>query len=139
MKAKAAMKPEMVAPCGMNCNLCSWVLDPGKPGCVGCRPRGRGCVHKKGLCPKLAKSGIKFCYQCGRFPCTSLLLIEKRYVKTHNYSFVENLSFIRRRGLPAFLRREAKRYSCPSCGSLLPVHSDICPHCRQRHPRTARR
>ncbi len=31
------MKREMIAPCGMNCNLCSWVLDPAKPGCIGCR------------------------------------------------------------------------------------------------------
>ena len=123
------MKREMVAPCGMNCNLCSWVLDPAKP----------GCVHKKGLCLKLAKSEVKFCYRCGRFPCASLLLIEKRYTKTHNYSFLENLNFIRRRGMPAFLRRETERYSCPSCGKLLTVHSDICPHCRRRHERKARR
>ncbi len=32
------MRRELVAPCGMNCNLCSWVLDPAKPGCAGCRP-----------------------------------------------------------------------------------------------------
>jgi len=133
------MKREMVAPCGMNCNLCSWVLDPSKPGCAGCRPRGRGCVHKKGLCPELARSEVKFCYQCGRFPCASLLLVEKRYVKTHNYSFVENLDYIRRRGMPAFLKREIKRNSCPSCGQLLTVHSDLCPHCRQRHDRKNRR
>ena len=134
-----AMKCELVAPCGMNCNLCSWVLDPSKPGCVGCRPRERGCIHKKGLCPKLAKSEIKFCYLCGQFPCASLLLIEKRYVMTHNYSFVENLNYIRRRGMPAFLRRETKRYSCPSCGKLLTVHSDRCPHCRRRFDRKKRR
>lgn len=134
-----AMKRELVAPCGMNCNLCSWVLDPCKPGCVGCRPRGRGCIHKKGLCPKLAKSEIKFCYQCGQFPCASLLLIEKRYVKTHNYSFVENLEYIRGRGMPAFLEREARRYTCPSCGKLLTVHGDKCPHCRRRHDRKNRR
>ena len=62
------MKREMVAPCGMNCNLCSWVLDPAKPGCVGCRPRGRGCIHKKGLCKKLAKEEIDFCYNATGFP-----------------------------------------------------------------------
>ncbi len=133
------MKKEMVAPCGMNCSLCSWVLDPSKPGCVGCRRRGRGCVHKKGLCPKLAGSEIKFCYLCAKFPCPSLLLIEQRYVRAHNYSFVENLNFIRQRGMPAFLKRESKRYACPSCGKLLTVHSDICPHCRQRHARRDRR
>ncbi|MBN2345194.1 MAG: hypothetical protein JXO51_02310 [Candidatus Aminicenantes bacterium] len=30
-----SMEREMLAPCGMNCNLCSWGLDPGKPGCAG--------------------------------------------------------------------------------------------------------
>jgi hypothetical protein len=133
------MKSELVAPCGMNCNLCSWVLDPAKPGCVGCRPRGRGCIHKKGLCKKLAKGEIDFWHQCEQFPCANLLLVEKRYVKSHNYSFMENLNYIRRRGMSAFLKRELKRYSCPSCGALLTVHSDICPHCRQRHNRKNRR
>lgn len=139
MPAMNVMKRVMVAPCGMNCNLCSWVLDPSKPGCVGCRRRGRGCIHKKGLCPKLAKSEIKFCYLCAKFPCPSLLLIEKRYLRAHHYSFVENLNYIRQRGMPAFLKRESKRYACPSCGKLLTVHSDICPHCRQRHARKDRR
>jgi len=133
------MKRELVAPCGMNCNLCSWVLDPAKPGCAGCRPRNRGCVHKKGLCPKLARQEINFCHACSQFPCASLLLVESRYTKTHNYSFVENLNFIRQRGIPAFLERETKRYTCPSCGRLLTVHSDLCPHCGQRHNRKNRR
>lgn len=133
------MRREMVAPCGMNCNLCSWVQDPAKPGCPGCRPRGRGCVHKKGLCTKLARREIYFCYLCGDFPCPSLSAIEARYTRTHHYSFIENLRFIRSRGLPAFLRRETKRYTCPSCGDLLTVHADKCPHCGERHNRKDRR
>lgn len=145
MKAKTlksdavAMKGELVAPCGMNCNLCSWVLDPTKPGCLGCRLRERGCIHKKGLCQKLARQEIDFCYKCDRFPCARLLQVEERYVKTYNYSFVENLNYIRRRGMPAFLRREIKRYTCPACGQLLTVHSDQCPHCGQRHNRQNKR
>jgi hypothetical protein len=135
----ASMKGDLVAPCGMNCNLCSWVLDPAKPGCVGCRPRGRGCIHKKGLCKKLAKQEIDFCYKCDQFPCADLQLVEKRYVHSHNYSFIENLNFIRQQGMPAFLRRELKRYSCPSCAKLLTVHSDKCPHCQQRFNRKNRR
>jgi hypothetical protein len=133
------MKREMVAPCGMNCNLCRWVLDPAKHECAGCRPRGRGCIYNKGLCRKLARQEIDFCYQCDRFPCERLLSVEKRYVHLYNYSQVENLNYIRRRGMPAFLERETKRYTCPSCGQLLTVHSDTCPHCRQRHARKNRR
>ena len=134
-----AMRRGMIAPCGMNCNLCSWVQDPTKPGCPGCRPRGRGCVHKKGLCGRLARREIDFCYKCDEFPCESLLAVEARYLRVHNYSFVENLRFIRSRGMPAFLRRESERYTCPACGRLLTVHSDKCPHCGHRHDRKDRR
>lgn len=133
------MRAELIAPCGMNCNLCSWVLDPSKPGCVGCRPRGRGCVHKKGLCAKLARQEISTCHTCEDFPCENLMALDARYSRTHNYSFIENLLYIRTHGMPAFLRREVKRYTCPSCGLLLTVHSDKCPHCRQRHNRKHRR
>jgi len=133
------MKRELIAPCGMNCNLCSWMLDPTKPNCIGCRPRERGCVHKKGLCPKLAKQEIDFCYKCAEFPCASLLLIEERYNRAHNYSFIENLRFIQSRGMPAFLDREIKRYTCTECGNYLTVHNDKCPHCGHRFNRKDRR
>lgn len=133
------MKPELVAPCGMNCNLCNRMLDSSKPDCKGCRPRGRGCIHKKGLCEKLANQEIDFCYKCQDFPCAALLTIEERYNRVHNYSFVENLRFIQKRGMPAFLRREQKRYSCPSCSQLLGVHSDKCLHCCSSYPRKQRR
>jgi len=142
MRSKAsgpAMRREMVAPCGMNCNLCSWVQDPAKPDCPGCRPRGRGCVHKKGLCDRLARREIDFCYRCDDFPCASLMSVEARYARAHNYSFIENLRYIRSRGMPAFLRRESERYTCPDCGRLLTVHSDKCPHCGHRYNRKDRR
>lgn len=135
----AKMRRELVAPCGMNCNLCSWVLDPSKPGCVGCRPRGRGCIHKKGLCKKLAKQEIDFCYKCKGFPCESLLIIESRYNKSYNYSFIENLKYIKKRGMPAFLKREAKRFKCKKCGKFLTIHNDRCPHCGNRCDRKDRR
>jgi len=137
--AGSVMRPEMVAPCGMNCNLCSWVLDPSKPNCLGCRPRGRGCVHKKGLCTKLARAEIAFCHRCEDFPCETLSTIDARHTRTHNYSFIENLRYIRARGLPAFLRREITRYTCPACERLLTVHSDRCSHCGHRHNREYRR
>lgn len=138
-RSRSTMRAELIAPCGMNCNLCSWVLDPSKPGCVGCRPRGRGCIHKKGLCARLARQEISSCHKCEDFPCQNLVAIDARYCQTHNYSFIENLLFIRTHGMPAFLRREVKRYTCPSCGLLLTIHGDKCPHCRHRHNRKDRR
>jgi len=133
------MRRELVAPCGMNCNLCSWVVDPSKPGCAGCRPRGRGCIHKKGLCVKLAKQEIGFCYQCESFPCKNLLALEARYTRCHNYSFIENLNYIKKRGMPALLKRETKRYTCKKCGRFLTIHNDRCPHCGAVYKRSERR
>ena len=135
----ARLRRNLVAPCGMNCNLCSWVLDPSKPGCVGCRPRGRGCIHKKGLCIKLAKREIDFCYKCESYPCKNLLTIEGRYNKSYNYSFIENLNYIKKRGMPSFLKREARRYRCGSCGMFLTIHNDRCPHCGDLSGRADRR
>ena len=133
------MRRELVAPCGMNCNLCSWVQDPAKPGCKGCRPRNRGCTHLKGLCEKLALQEIDFCYKCESYPCERLLHVESRYNRAHNYSFIENLDYIKKRGMAAFLRREAKRYTCEECGKLLTIHNDRCPHCGARCDRKRRR
>ena len=123
----------------MNCNLCSWVLDPAKPGCKGCRPRGRGCLHLGGLCSKLAGQEIEFCFECGSYPCERLLHLESRYNRAHNYSFIENLDYIKKRGMPAFLWREAKRYTCPKCRRFLTIHNDRCPHCGARSSRKYRR
>lgn len=133
------MRRELVAPCGMNCNLCSWVQDPAKPGCKGCRPRGRGCIHLKGLCGKLARQEIDFCHKCESYPCGRLLHVEDRYRRAHNYSFIENLNYIKKRGMTAFLRREAKRYTCPNCRRFLTVHNDKCPHCGAKFCRKDRR
>ena len=47
------MDPELIAPCGMNCNLCSGYLayhnDTKNNGfrtsyCIGCRPRKKNCA-----------------------------------------------------------------------------------------------
>jgi len=132
------MKREMVAPCGMNCNLCSWCSTRASRA-ASAAGRGDGAASTERPVPQARQGEIDFCYQCGQFPCENLLLVEKRYVHAHNYSFVENLNFIRRRGMPTFLKREIMRYTCPSCGKLLTVHSDKCPHCRQRHNRKDRR
>ena len=71
------MKEELIAPCGINCNVCISYLamknDLNKQGfqkkyCTGCLPRGKNCVFMKKQCDLLGKGLARFCYECGEFP-----------------------------------------------------------------------
>jgi hypothetical protein len=125
------MKAEMIAPCGMNCNVCRAVLD--KEGknkkCPGCRPRGEGCIFGKGLCDKLVNSQIDFCHECESFPCARLKRLDKRYRTRYHYGFIEALEFIRDNGMKAHLANERKLWKCPECGGTVCIHNGKCYKC----------
>lgn len=126
------MRAEMIAPCGMNCNVCKAVLyKVGKEGrnCPGCVPRGEGCIHGKGLCEKLVKSEVRFCYECEIFPCLRLKRLDKRYRTRYDYGFIEALEFMRDNGMKKHLAHEKERWKCPECGGLLCIHTRICYDC----------
>ncbi|MCJ7720991.1 DUF3795 domain-containing protein, partial [Candidatus Bathyarchaeota archaeon] len=72
------MKAELIAPFGMNCNVCSNYLalenDTKAKGVKlpyykGCRPRDKKCSFVKKKCEKLLNHKVKFCYECKEFPC----------------------------------------------------------------------
>lgn len=133
------MDGKLIAPCGANCARCSGYLAyfnklakvRGKiHHCVGCRIRNKQCAFLKGHCGKLRKGKVEFCYQCGAaFPCDHLQKIDKRYRTKYDYSFIDNLEFIKKNGLKKFIAREQKLYACPQCGELICVHNNKCYHC----------
>ncbi|MFA9378361.1 MAG: DUF3795 domain-containing protein [Lachnotalea sp.] len=51
--------------CGLNCELCTMKLDSYCPGCGG-GAGNQGCSIAK--C-SLQHDGVRYCYQCSRFPC----------------------------------------------------------------------
>ncbi len=64
------MKEDLIAPCGMNCAVCSSYLAyskgiPQKRGaishCAGCRPRNKQCAYLKGHCDQISKGLLRFC------------------------------------------------------------------------------
>ncbi len=132
------MQEELIAPCGMNCNLCNRVIHPERykaGACPGCQPRGRGCIFKKGLCARLRKQSkepIRFCFECDEFPCANLHAVDDRYQRNYNCSLIGNLRSIQGQGLPAFLREQADKYTCTQCGRLVSVHEKGCSHCRAK-------
>ncbi|MFC2082475.1 DUF3795 domain-containing protein [Candidatus Bipolaricaulota bacterium] len=123
----------MIAPCGMNCGLCSGYLRAKKQ-CPGCRGEDElkptycvACRIK--TCEELAASKQRFCHSCAKFPCTRLRQLDKRYRTKYGMSMIENLETIREIGIDEFVTRERTRWTCPECGSLLCVHKEDCMVC----------
>ena len=89
------MKEELIAPCGMNCSICSGYLallynvkDKGlkMPYCTGCRPRNKQCAFLKKSCELLLTNKVKYCYECQEFPC------ELTKIGPLNYSYCQYIS-----------------------------------------------
>jgi hypothetical protein len=132
------MKEELIAPCGMNCALCSAYLarqhDLRKQGimriyCAGCRPRGKNCAFLKKKCDLLGKGQVQYCYECSDFPCPTLKHLDKRYRTFYRMSMIENLEFIRDNGVEKLLEKESEKWRCPNCGGVICCHNGICFEC----------
>ena len=133
------MEEQLVAPCGMNCAVCSSYLamsrghekKRGMAHCAGCRIRQKNCSFIKKRCVSgLQKDAIQYCYECDIFPCENLEKIDKRYRTNYDYSFIEALEFIRDNGIDAFLEREMEKYKCPDCGDIICIHNGKCYKCQ---------
>jgi len=131
------MEEKLVAPCGMNCGVCSNYLamknDLKKKGirktyCAGCRIQGRNCYYTK-QCDLLGKGFVRFCYECGDFPCRQLKTLDKRYHTFYHMSMIENLKFVKKNGTERFLKEEVEKWHCPECGGVICCHNGICYSC----------
>lgn len=124
------LTPCLIAPCGMNCGLCSGYLRARKQ-CPGCRGDDAGkpsyCVAcQLANCEYLSGGDLSFCGDCKTYPCKRLKQLDKRYRTKYGMSMLENLKSIREIGLDAFVTREKTRWACPECGSLICVHKAAC-------------
>jgi hypothetical protein len=135
---KSGFSHELVAPCGMNCGICSGYLAysrniPKKRGkivhCIGCRPRDKQCAYLKGRCAELRDGKVRYCFECKDFPCERLKHLDERYRKNYNMSMIENLEMIKEVGIKKFLENERKRWRCPKCGGVICVHNGKCYDC----------
>ena len=125
------MEKQLIAPCGMNCAIClGYQREKNKcPGCrnlIGSKLKTRQkCVIRN--CIILKENKWKFCSdKCEKYPCQRLKSLDKRYRTKYGMSMVENLEFIRDKGIEKFLEWEKKRWKCPKCGGNICVHRGIC-------------
>lgn len=125
----------LIAPCGMNCGICIGHLREKKP-CGGCfkiddenKPGNcRSCAIAN--CEFLSKTEFGFCYECEKYPCARLKRLDKRYRTNYGMSMIENLNFIKKSGMEAFLKNEQLRWTCRECGAGLCVHRNFCLNCK---------
>jgi hypothetical protein len=132
------MEELLIAPCGMNCVLCSGYLalkhdiksqGVKMPYCAGCRPRDKQCAFIKKQCERLMGGEVTYCYECPDFPCPTLKHLDKSYRERYRMSMIENLEFIRENGVDKLLEKEAEKWRCPNCGGVICCHNGICFEC----------
>jgi len=131
------MEEKLVAPCGMNCAICVSYLamkndlkNKGfqKKYCEGCLACSNSCSIKRN-CMKLRKGLVRFCFECGEYPCEKLKALDKRYRNKYHMSMLENLEFIRKHGVDKFLEKEEDKWRCPECGGTVCCHNGLCLNC----------
>ena len=137
-KENLPIDPQLIAPCGMNCAICSSYLAyknniPRKKGkisyCSGCRIRNKQCAFLKKKCEdnlKLLRGEVNFCFECNRFPCERLSHLDQRYRKNFGMSLINNLNKIKEKGILTFIEDQYRKYKCPKCGNLISIHSKKC-------------
>ena len=133
MKTSAPPDPGLVAPCGIYCGACyAYLRDKNK--CPGCRlltdplPNFR-LRCKIANCNILINTDSGFCYQCKKIPCQRLKQLDKRYRIKYNTGPLQNLTFIKEKGMTKFIKIEIKNRTCPDCGSIISIHRKYCSTC----------
>jgi len=97
--------------------------------CPGCIPRGENCKHMARICSLVGEGKVRFCYECEDYPCKRLKSLDKRYRTKYNMSMIENLDVIKDKGMKAFLEKEEKKWTCPTCGGIKCCHAGFCLDC----------
>ena len=138
METRKNLSAELIAPCGMNCALCSSYLalrnklkskGVKMPYCTGCRARNKQCAFLKKSCTLLLKTEVDFCFECPDFPCDRLKKLDERYKSRYKMSMIDNLRFIKQDGMRKFLEAQEKTWKCPSCNGLVSCHNGLCFNC----------
>lgn len=130
----------MIAPCGLDCSLCSQAHKKDAP-CAGCtgpdENKPEFCSARCTIiqCEKRRHNGYRFCDECPDFPCEFSNEREKRYMSQYvlRESPLGNLRAIRERGMEIFLEKQKAIWTCKICGGIISVHDGICSKCGKQY------
>lgn len=129
---------DLIAPCGMNCAICSrhlsYINHLKRSQCTGCRPGNKECTYLFQKCSGM-NSALKgnatahFCFECDQYPCKQINRMDNRYRSHYEMSVKDNLECINKMGIEAFAREQYKIYHCTECGGLISIHNRKCFNC----------
>lgn len=132
------MNDDLIAPCGMNCAVCSkylaYVHGLKKSQCSGCRPDNKHCTYLFEKCAGINKNrsgnaNAPFCFECELYPCKEIKRMDARYTKNYGMSTIENLNIIQTSGLEELMKIQIEKYRCHRCGDLISTHNKKCFNC----------
>lgn len=132
------IKEDLIAPCGMNCAICSNYLvcknNLNKSQCAGCRTANKKCTYLFAKCSGINHSlngnaKAKFCFECDQYPCKEINRMDRRYRENYGISVKENLEYIRESGIKEFVVKQYNDHKCSKCGELVSVHNKKCFKC----------
>jgi hypothetical protein len=138
MKKSNPISKELIAPCGMNCAVCSrylsYVHDLKRSQCAGCRPGNRKCSYLFGKCSGInsvlkGTAAAGFCFDCDQYPCKQINRMDSRYRSNYGMSVKNNLKGIKKIGVDKFIKEQYEKYRCSKCGGLISVHNRKCFRC----------
>ena len=127
---------ELIAPCGMNCAICSrylaYINNLKRSQCIGCRPRNKRCtyLYKKCIGPKNKfNRKARYCFECAKYPCKEINRMDNRYKTSYKMSVIDNLEFIKLKGIKLFINNQIEKYKCVKCTGLVSIHNRKCFKC----------
>ena len=130
------MKTGLIAPCGMNCAICSRYLaylnNLKRSQCSGCRPSNKKCNYLFKKCTGINHSSddkVSFCIECEQYPCKEIKRMDARYKKNYRMSVIDNLETIKKIGVEKFIQQQYDKYRCPTCEGLISIHNNKCFKC----------
>ena len=136
MEDSNKISEELIAPCGMNCAICSKYLsytnNLKRSQCKVCRPGNKSCNYLFAKCSGANVAQNKnsvFCFECCQYPCKEINRMDKRYKKNYHMSVKENLDTIKNQGISEFIQEQYVQYSCSKCGGLISIHNRKCFNC----------
>jgi hypothetical protein len=136
MKKLNPISEELIAPCGMNCAICSrylsYVNNLKRSRCTGCRPGNKRCAYLFKNCTgpaNISKGHAAFCFECDRYPCKQIDRIDDRYRNNYTMSMKDNLEYIRKKGIGEFIRQQYEKYRCSKCSGVISTHNGKCFKC----------
>jgi hypothetical protein len=127
MAGKIPFKTTLMAPCGMDCAVCSAFLRK-KNRCPGCYAPDRRC-NKNCTISSCEHIRGRYRHECGEFPCKQLRQMDTRYRAKYGMSMIANLAAIQEHGVREFVKTERERWTCKACGGTIDIHHGMCSAC----------